>query len=49
MSTTFWVFIVLLILGAVALASYLVRLQRQSRDIERKLDYSKMREWRDED
>lgn len=49
MSITFWVFLGLLALGAVALVSYLVRLQRESREIERKLDYSKMREWRDED
>ena len=49
MSITFWIFIGLLVLGALALVNYLVRLQRESRKIERKLDYSKMREWRDED
>ena len=43
--------IVLAILGlaAVLLVGWIGRLQRKSRRIEKDLDYSKMREWKDED
>lgn len=48
-NTILWWIIALLVLGVVALVSYLVRLQRQSRELAKKLDYSNMREWKDED
>lgn len=48
MSWQFYAFLGLLVLGAVALVSYLVRLNRESRRVARRLDYSKMREWKDE-
>ena len=49
MSWQFYAITVLLVLGVVALISYLVRLNRESRRVARKLDYSRMREWKDED
>lgn len=49
MTWQFYAIIVLLVLGVVALVSYLVRLNRESRRVARKLDYSRMREWKDED
>lgn len=49
MSWQFYAITVLLVLGLIALASYLVRLNRESRRISRQLDYSRMREWKDED
>ena len=43
--------IILAILGlaAVLLVGWIGRLQRKSREIEKTLDYSKMREWKDDD
>ena len=43
--------IVVAILGlaAVLLVGWIGRLQRKSRQIEKTIDYSKMREWKDED
>ncbi len=49
MGWQFYAFLALAIVGAAALISYLVRLNRESRRVARKLDYSKMREWQDED
>lgn len=49
MTSTAWWIIGLLVLGAVALISYFVRLQRESRRIAKTLDHSKMRKWQDED
>jgi FtsZ-interacting cell division protein ZipA len=45
------VLIIVAILGlaAVLLVGWIGRLQRKSRRIEKTLDYSKMREWKDED
>lgn len=44
-----WILLLLLVLGVAALVSYLVRLNRKSKEIEKSLDYSKMRKWEDED
>lgn len=43
--------LVLVVLGAAALAlvAWIVRLQRKSRSIEKTLDYTKMKEWKDDD
>ena len=41
--------LILLGFGLIVLVSYLVRLQRQSKQIEKQLDYSKMRKWEDEE
>lgn len=49
MGWQFYLFFVLLGIGAIALVSYLVRLNRESRRVARRLDYDKMREWKDED
>lgn len=49
MDWKFYLFLSLLAIGAIALVTYLVRLNRESRRIARRLDYSKMREWKDED
>ena len=45
------ILIVLLILGvaAVMLIGWIGRLQRKSREIEKTIDYSKMREWKDDE
>jgi hypothetical protein len=45
----FWLFIILLILGLLALASYLRRQIRKSRELEKQIDYSKIRKWKDDD
>lgn len=49
MTWTLYAFLALLGFGIIALISYLVRLNRQSRRVARRLDYSKMREWKDDD
>lgn len=49
MDTGWIVLIVLILLAAALLAAYFVRLFRRSREIERTLDYSKMKDWKDED
>lgn len=49
MNWTLYAFLALLGFGIIALISYLVRLNRQSRRVARRLDYSKMREWKDDD
>lgn len=49
MTWTLYAFLALLGIGIIALISYLVRLNRESRRLARRLDYSKMREWKDED
>lgn len=49
MNTGLVIVLVVLLLAAVLLTAYLIRLFRRSRDIERKLDYSKMKEWKDDD
>ncbi|MFK7887910.1 MAG: hypothetical protein AB8G16_13705 [Gammaproteobacteria bacterium] len=43
------VFIIIAVFAALGLAGRLVGLFRQSERIEKKLDYSKMREWEDEE
>lgn len=42
------VFIVLAV-AAILLFAFIARLQRRSREIEKTIDYSKMREWKDDD
>lgn len=42
------VFIVLAVAG-ILLFAFISRLQRRSREIEKTIDYSKMKEWKDED
>ncbi len=45
-----WVIVIaLLLLAAGLLTAYFVRLFRRSREIERTLDYSKMKKWKDEE
>ncbi len=45
------ILIVVAILGlaAILLIGWIGRLQRKSRQIEKEIDYSKMREWKDDD
>lgn len=45
------VVLVLVILGAAALMliAWIARLQRKSKAIEKTIDYSKMKEWKDDD
>ena len=43
------IFIAVAIFGVLALIGRLLSLFRQSRRIEKKLDYSKMREWQDDE
>ena len=49
MSTEFWIAIALLALGALLLASYLREQFRKSREAEKRIDYSKIRRWEDDD
>lgn len=49
MDTALLATIVILVLAAALLAAYLVRLFRRSRELEKRIDYSKMKEWKDED
>ena len=49
MDTGLLIVIALLLLAALLLGVYLLRLFRRSREIERRLDYSKMKEWTDDD
>lgn len=41
--------VIVLAIAAILLAAWIVRLQRRSREIEKNIDYSKMREWKDDD
>ena len=41
--------VAILALAVALLAGYLRRLFRRSREIEKRIDYSKMREWKDDD
>jgi len=41
--------IAILALGLVLLACYMARLLRKSREVSKRIDYSKMQEWRDDD
>ena len=49
MPNTFWIAIALLLLGAVLLASYLREQFRKSKEAEKKIDYSKIRRWEDDE
>jgi hypothetical protein len=49
MGKGFWLFIILLILGLLALVSYMRRQFQKSREIEKQIDYSKIRKWKDDD
>lgn len=49
MSTGLLAVIAVLGLAAALLAAYLVRLFRRSRELEKRIDYSKMKEWKDDD
>lgn len=49
MGKGFWIFLILLILGLLALMSYMRRQFKKSREIEKKIDYSKIRKWKDDD
>ena len=49
MPNTFWIAIALLLLGAVLLASYLREQFRKSKDAEKRIDYSKIRRWDDDE
>ena len=49
MNTTLWLFLIVAIFAILAFISYMVRLLKKSRQIEKNLDYSKMREWKDDD
>ncbi|MFK8014379.1 MAG: hypothetical protein AB8G17_02905 [Gammaproteobacteria bacterium] len=46
-STT--IFILVAVVAAISFAGRLVGLFRKSRDVEKTLDYSKMREWEDDE
>jgi len=43
------VVVAILLLAVVLLAGYFARLFRRSRELEKKIDYSKMKEWKDDD
>ena len=43
------IFIALAVVFVLVFASKMLRLFRQSRDVEKTIDYSKMKEWEDED
>ena len=49
MPNTFWIAVALLLLGAVLLASYLREQFRKSKDAEKRIDYSKIRRWDDDE
>ncbi len=49
MSNPIVIIAVILGLAAVLLVAWIVRLQRKSKAIEKTLDYSKMRQWKDDD
>ncbi len=49
MNTGLVIVLVVLLLAAGLLTAYMIRLFRRSREVERKLDYSKMKEWKDDD
>lgn len=41
--------VIVLAIAAILLIAWIVRLQRRSGEIEKNIDYSKMREWKDDD
>jgi len=41
--------LVILALAVILLVGWIGRLQRKSQEIEKTIDYSKMREWKDDD
>lgn len=49
MSRPILIIVVILGLAAALLITWIVRLQRKSKTIEKTLDYSKMKEWKDDD
>lgn len=49
MSNPIVIIFAILGLAAALLIAWIVRLQRKSRAIEKTLDYSKMKEWKDDD
>lgn len=49
MSSPLLTIVMILGLAAALLVAWIVRLQRRSREIEKTLDYSKMKEWKDDD
>lgn len=49
MSTGLVATIAVLALAVILLAAYLTRLFRRSRELEKRIDYSKMKEWKDDD
>ncbi len=49
MSSPILIIAVILGLAAALLIAWIVRLQRKSRALEKTIDYSKMKEWKDDD
>jgi hypothetical protein len=49
MSNPILIIAVILGFAAALLIAWIVRLQRRSREIEKTLDYSKMKEWKDDE
>ncbi|GEM_PF-1749528 len=49
MSNPVLIIVVILGLAAALLIAWIVRLQRKSRELEKTLDYSKMKEWKDDE
>lgn len=49
MSATLWIFLAVGLIALIAFVSYMRRLFRESREAEKRMDYSKMRKWEDED
>ncbi len=49
MSDPIVIIVAILGLAAVLLIAWIVRLQRKSRALEKTIDYSKMKEWKDDD
>jgi len=49
MSVPMLIVVAILVLAGVLLAGYLLRLFRRSRELEKHIDYSRMKEWKDDD
>ncbi len=49
MSNPILIIAIILGLAAALLIAWIVRLQRKSRALEKTIDYSKMKEWKDDD
>jgi hypothetical protein len=49
METSVWIFIAVAVFAVLAFISYMRRQMQKSKQIDKTIDYSKMRSWKDED